>query len=194
MQKRIDLVFSLTLLLVVVGAIWMARDWRFATRLFPLVVAVPLAVGLALRVLYQARAIILGDPIDSSAPSPPDTALGEARPSDGVIGEQRLSSGDDPSDRIRHRQVEIVAWIGVFLLGMLLLGFKVGATFMTLVFLRLAARESWRVAVSFALGTYLFFVILDAAIGVPVPAGYGAELFGLSSLDPMAWVAYFMNF
>ena len=51
------------------------------------------------------------------------------------------------------------------------MGFKLGASLSTFLFLWLAARESWKVTVSLAIGTYLFFVI-------------AGDLLRLTELDP----------
>jgi hypothetical protein len=64
------------------------------------------------------------------------------------------------------------------------LGFKLGASLSTLLFLWLAARESWKVTVSLTIGIYLFFVIAGDLLRLTeLDSGLVADWLGLSTLD-----------
>jgi hypothetical protein len=71
-----------------------------------------------------------------------------------------------------------------FTVGVLLLGFRIGAFVLPLAFFRLAGRERWRVALPIAFGTYLCFAVLFAkGLNIPFPNGLFADALGLESPD-----------
>jgi hypothetical protein len=78
----------------------------------------------------------------------------------------------------------MVGWILGITLAIVLLGFELGATLLTFLFLRLAAHERLRTSVAIAVATYLFFyIVFDRALYIPFPPGAVADLFGLKPLD-----------
>src|SRR5262245_9241350 len=82
------------------------------------------------------------------------------RPGHGVDSLRRCFAleGDASPDQ-RGRPITIVAWCFAFALAIGLLGFKIGGSLCTLLFLWLTARESWKVTAGLTIGTYLFFII-----------------------------------
>ena len=84
----------------------------------------------------------------------------------------------------RGRPITIIAWCFAFALVISMLGFKIGGSLCTLLFLWLSARESWKVTVGLTVGTYLFFVIAaDVLKLAELDPGMIAQWLGVSDLD-----------
>jgi hypothetical protein len=55
---------------------------------------------------------------------------------------------------------------------------------MTLAFLKLEARETWRLALAIAVGSYLFFVVVFAyGLNFRFPAGWIADALDMDAFD-----------
>jgi len=66
----------------------------------------------------------------------------------------------------------------------LLLGFRVSAALLPLLFLKVAARERWSNSIMLGMGTYLlFYLIFVAGLHLVLPPGTVADTFGLDSFD-----------
>jgi len=91
--------------------------------------------------------------------------------------------GDASPDQ-RGRPITIVAWCFAFALAIGLLGFKIGGSLCTLLFLWLTARESWKVTAGLTIGTYLFFMITGDLLKLAeLDPGLLAQWLELDSLD-----------
>lgn len=198
-RKQADLLFSVTLLIVMFGMAWMARDWAARARLFPWVIAVPAVVLAVLQVVFavrnlrrEARSEMVAEPLAVTEAQ----AGGSERRAVAAAVEEMLEAttgtGEPlPAASVRRRALEMCGWLLVFALGAALLGFRLGAGLLTLAFLRLAAGEPWRLAIAIALGTYLMFAFgFDFALGVHLPAGIVSDWLGLPSLDAylLSWI------
>ena len=153
--KRIELLFSALIVLLLAWGLWTARTWPVHSRIFPW------SIGSGVLVLAVVQLI------------------GSVR---GVIG---ATVGLTLPDEVVQRRVLVMCgWILVFFLGIWLLGFRVGSFLLTVAFLKLGASESWRVSVAAGGISYLFFLLVfHFALQVPLAPGLLTESLGLESLD-----------
>jgi hypothetical protein len=188
-RKRVDTLFSLVLLGIIVWMTWEAQKWDARARLFPLAIGLPVAVIALLQVVFALRGLRAA-PVAAAAETAPQAVSG----SDVVIAEaveHAFGQGSTMAQEenlapavVRRRTLEMVGWILGITASIVLLGFELGAGVMSLVFLRLRGHESWRAALCIALATYLFFyVIFDRALNIPLPNGAIADALGLNALD-----------
>jgi hypothetical protein len=151
-----EVAFIGAIILLLVGAILQSQEWPFRTRIFPLVIAFPL-LGLSVALLLvKLRAI--------RNPSPRPL---EAHPSE-----------VDP-ELARRRTLGILGWLLGFAVLIYLLGFPVGGTLGTLVYLKFGAHERWPISLAISAGTALFFVAMISGLHTPFPSGVLLEPFGL---------------
>jgi hypothetical protein len=170
-NPRGDFLFGLVVLGMLGWMVWEARAWPLTPQLFPLTIGIP-AVALALlQVGFATRRLFGWSRQRAAEPRPAMEPL--------AAGEGVLSAA-----LARQRTIEMAFWILAFTLGVLVLGFRVGALVLPLAFFRLAGRERWRVAVPIAFGTYLCFTLLFAkGLHIPFPNGVLADTLGLESPD-----------
>jgi putative tricarboxylic transport membrane protein len=84
--------------------------------------------------------------------------------------------------------VAILLWIVAFAIFMVLIGFKIGAALATLLFLKLAAGETWRTSIIGCGGTYLFFLLFgDILKLVELDSGLMGVIIGVTSLEGSVW-------
>lgn len=84
--------------------------------------------------------------------------------------------------------VAILVWIVTFAIFMVLIGFKIGAALATLLFLKLAAGETWRTSIIGGVGTYLFFLLFgDVLKLVELDSGIIGSMLGVASLEGWVW-------
>lgn len=195
MQKRADLAFSVVVLAIVSWLVWQATGWEPRARLFPLAAGVVALVAAAGQTIFAARQLRAAPPLatatlvdDDAADAPARSTAGAivAQAIEGAFGPGSLASGEEliAPEIVRQRTTEMVVWVLGITAGVLVLGFELGATVMSLAFLRLTAHERWRTSICVALGTYLFFyVIFDRGLHIPFPAGLIADALGLQALD-----------
>ncbi|MBI4322625.1 MAG: tripartite tricarboxylate transporter TctB family protein [Chloroflexi bacterium] len=185
-----DLAFSVVVVVLVALAVWVARDWAIRARLFPWTIGIPV-LGLALLQLVlslrgvRASSAASANPASRGLMDTIENALGgpilPGQPGDvpgrypETGGHQRLA---------RQRTLSISIWVVVFVLGIWLLGFKVGSALLTYGFLRHGAGERWKISVVLGILTYIFFLLVfDFALAIPFPGGLIAESIGLQSFD-----------
>jgi putative tricarboxylic transport membrane protein len=189
----LELVTCTVVAVLAAWALWVARSWPFQTRLFPWCIGFPvlaLAVvqlGVSARRLALAEAEVKGPAPESSGgtplPQPLDPATSiydlEAR----AMAMEREAEAGTPAEQ-RGRPITIVAWCFAFALVISLLGFKIGGSLCTLLFLWLTARESWKVTTGLTIGTYLFFIITGDLLKLAeLDPGLAAQWLGVNSLD-----------
>ena len=180
LRNRIELLFSVLLVMLLGWMIWETRAWPIHSRIFPLSIGVAvLLLALAQVAASMRRVVRSGSPDDFDATMPPDS---EQREPQGTLG-ARTERGS----LARRRVAVICSWILVFFLGIWSLGFRVGSFVLTVAFLRLAASENWRVSLAAGAISYLFFLLVfHWVLQVPLPAGLLAESLGMDSLDDYA--------
>jgi len=191
LRKKADLVFSLVVLLLAGWMVWQARAWQLTASLFPFTVGIPaialalLQCGFALRRLRQPEpAAGQGQTVYQGAAA--DAVASAIESAYGVESEAAQALELDPAVA-RRRTLEISAWIVAFAVGVLLLGFRLGAFLLPLLFLKFAAREGWRSSILLGLVTYvLFYGIFVAGLHLVLPPGQIADSLGLDSFDSYA--------
>jgi len=185
-----------TIIALIIWALWAARTWPIQARLFPWAIGFPvlalaiLQCGISARGLLAAKAE--AKPGASALPPPihDDPLLLPLELATSVHDLEARASAmeyeaelEAPPEQ-RGKPITIVAWCFVFALAIGLLGFKLGASLSTFLFLWLAARESWKVTVSLTVGTYLFFVAVGDLLRLTeLDPGMVADWLGLSALD-----------
>ena len=198
-RKQADLIFSLVLLGVVSWMVWEAGKWDLRARLFPVAVGVP-AIGLA---LLQV-AFLLKPAISRARAAAPDRSTPEAAGGTGVVVAEAIERAFGPGSAsdaeaavapevARTRTLHMVGWVLAISVGIVVLGFELGAAVLTFLFLRFASHERLRTSLLIALATYLsFYVLFDRALFIPFPPGTLADILGLEKpldhyvLDPLA--------
>jgi len=211
-RKKADLVFSALLLLLAVWMVWAARDWAFRARLFPWTIGIPAIALASLQMVFAVRHVLEsggqvaageGAPVAPSASHSASSGRGSGQAAGQVDGAEtdravvasavegafgtgsEATEGEElPPEVVWRRTFGMSAWIMLFAVTVVLLGFKVSAGLATLAFLRFAAREKWKPTLLISLGTYLFFYLaFDRALNIPFPPGWIAETLGLQSFD-----------
>lgn len=196
--KKIELAFSVAIVLFLTWSLWEARGWPLHSKLFPWSLGFSV---LALALIQVAVALSGarteskprvegkkgGSGANASAPGERNRIKAQMEIERADLADLGASPSDGPGltpEAIRRRVVAICGWVLIFFLGIWLLGFKVGSFFLTFAFLKFTAKEKWRVSVAIAVGTYLFFLIVfDVALKVPLGNGFIADHFDLDSLD-----------
>jgi Tripartite tricarboxylate transporter TctB family len=199
-RKQADLIFSLALLVVVSWMVWEAGKWDLRARLFPVAVGVP-AIGLALLQLgfllkpavSRARGGVPNRAAPEAAPGATDVVMAEAM--ERAFGPGSASEAEASVDPAlaRTRTLHMVAWVLAITVGIVALGFELGAAVLTFLFLRFASHERLRTSILIALATYLsFYILFDRALFIPFPPGALADTIGLEKpldhylVDPLA--------
>ena len=167
--------FTLFILLVVVWAVWEAREWELGRRFTPWMIGIPTALLLAAALVQdlRRRGGMGGGSLEGgsfASGSPGGLALPEeAGP--------RLEAAEE-----RRRTANIIVWVVGFALAIWLLGFHVGIPLVSLLYLKLAGRERWPITLLLVAGIWassaLFFDCTMHIFFIP------GELFVWLGLDP----------
>jgi len=183
--KRIEFLFSALIVLLLGWGLWEARTWPLHSRIFPWSIGFGVLVLALIQLIASTRRVI------SAANSPDDAIDANAASSASEHRKMPASSRGMPADDfplpdkvIRRRVTVMCSWILVFFLGIWFLGFRVGSFVLTLAFMKLAARESWRISVAAGGISYLFFLLVfHFTLQVPLAPGLLTEFLGMDSLD-----------
>ncbi|HYN11365.1 MAG TPA: tripartite tricarboxylate transporter TctB family protein [Burkholderiales bacterium] len=140
-------IFSLSLAAVAAYAVVAALAWPLKAGLFPLVMGIPL-LALAL--------VQLGlDLRDAGGPA-------EAAP-EGSRGRSAIA---------RRRTLATFAWMGAFIVLVLLLGFPIAVPFFVFCYLRMQSRAGWSLSIALAAAAWGFFhVVFERLLHFPFEAG-----------------------
>lgn len=169
----LDVAFNACILCLISWFLWDARDWSFYSRLFPW------SIGFAglLLALIQFGILLRNVRLPAS-----ETDLG-------IKASHELSSVAEDHDGLnqdseKQRLVTIGCWIVAFFVGIWLLGFRFGSLILTVSFLSLAAKETYKKSIILGVVNYLFFLVLfDLVLGVPLFQGAIAQWTGIESVD-----------
>jgi putative tricarboxylic transport membrane protein len=191
--SQLELATCIVIALLLAWALGAARSWPLQARLFPWVIGFPVLGLTLLQVAVSGRRLLLAGtevkaPEPASAPDTPSLPPLELSTSvhdleaRAVAMEHEAEVETTPEQR--GRPITIIAWCFAFALVIALVGFKIGGSLCTLLFLWLTARESWKVTVGLTVGTYLFFVIAaDLLKLAELDPGIIAQWLGVSDLD-----------
>lgn len=194
--KRIELVFSAGIVLLMLWVVWEARTWPFRTKLFPEMIGYPV-LAIALLQLAQAAwkefrpepgarpSRSAEAPADHSVPVALDgTEAGQYAAAYATAAEEDTTAAPQDPAVVRWRTLEVLGWFAGFALCIWLLGFKVGSPLMSLAFMRFQAHESWKASIIAGVTTYVFFIVVfDMVASLPFSPGLIAESLGMQSFD-----------
>jgi putative tricarboxylic transport membrane protein len=194
-SSRLEFATCIAVAVLVTWALWAARSWPFQARLFPWTIGFPLLALALVQLGINARRLSVAaagtkPPAAVSAPVEDAPLLLPLELTTSIHDLEARASAMEHAAEIeacpeqRGRPVTIVAWCFAFAFLIGLLGFKIGASLSTFLFLWLAARESWKITLGLAVGTYLFFVIAgDLFKLTELDPGLVADSLGVSTLD-----------
>ena len=144
-----DLGFTLLLLALIGWTTFEARQWDARARLFPWAAGIPVLVLLVIQLIRQIRTMVT---------SPDGAALFV----DANV-EPRVAA---------QRTLQIAGWILGFAAFIWAMGFSIGGTLATLVYLKTSSREKWPVSIAITVGVGAFFWLLSTQLHVPFPRGF----------------------
>jgi TctA family transporter len=192
-SSRLELAACVVVAFLLAWAVWTAWTWPLQARLFPWIIGCPVLALTILQLTITARRLLsAGAELKAIQPASGEHMLAlpplevstrvhdlEAR----AVAMEHEAEIEAPPEQ-RGRPITIVAWCSVFALIISLLGFKIGGSLCTFLFLWLTARESWRVTVGLAVGTYLFFVVAGDLLKLAeLEPGIIAQWLEVSDLD-----------
>lgn len=156
-KLNLHLFLAFGVALVACYALYSAIDWPFRTALFPRMIAVPL---LLLALIEMGLC-----------------AFGTEKRREGHAVDFELTTDIDPS--VAHRRTTaILGWILGFFILILLIGFPVGVPLFVLLYLKLAGKERWGLALVLTFLSWLLMKgLFDLLLHIPFPQGWIQSLF-----------------
>ncbi|HTM10932.1 MAG TPA: tripartite tricarboxylate transporter permease [Verrucomicrobiae bacterium] len=141
------ILFSLFLVLLLIGALWQSRDFGYRAGLFPWAIGFPvLALALVQLGMDFTGKTKFTDTSDLEA----DAAL--------------------PQDVRRRRIASIIGWIFAFYIAIWLLGFSLAVPVMIVCYLKIAGKEKWPITILLALLAWgCFYGLFEQTLHVPFP-------------------------
>jgi hypothetical protein len=150
MKRKIEIAFSLMMVVVFAFAIYEARDWQLYARLLPWVVGLPM-LGLAV----AQFALDIRD----------------CRTKVSHIADSEATS-EIPAPTVRWRTISIIAWIISLFLAIFLLGFSISIPLFTFLYLKIESDEKWWFAILLSVVAWgFFFGFFKWAVSLPFPQG-----------------------
>jgi hypothetical protein len=148
--------FALAIVILLALALWQSRNFGFRAGLFPWVIGTPTLI-LAIAQLGK-------------------DLLGKKGKQTEVVGE--TAEGEVPPALARQRTINILLWTLFFFVAIWFLGFSYAVPIAMLLYLKLAGKEKWPMALAVTFFTWLFFYALfERALSVPFPDGLLFTLF-----------------
>ena len=153
MAKQTSLGLALAIMALSAYGIYSALDWPLKSKLFPLVIAIPLFCLAAAEALWVIFA-------KDAAASASDFKLSE-----------------DQSPEVARRRTALAAgWIAGFFVLVLLLGFPIAVAAFVFVYLKVQGKEGWLFSAVFTAAVWFFFYgLFDLVLHMHFPDGW---LFG----------------
>ena len=146
MANRASLGLALVILIVSGWGIWSALGWPLKTKLFPLVIGIPLFC----LALAEVLSVLLAKQTSDDLPLSPD----------------------QPDDVALRRTLLAAGWALGFFVAIVLLGFQVAVPVLVFAYIRLQGKESWLFTVLFTAGVWaVFHGLFDLVLHLPFPAG-----------------------
>ena len=148
---RVNPVILFTVFLIVLFsfAVFEAKDFAFAGRLFPLIVGIPAIVLTLIQLFSDLRANHKGD---------------ETKPQDFVDIAPDLSI---PWPVVRTRALRFLCWILGLYLAIWIVGFKIAIPLFFIAFMRLEGKARWVIIISLtAVSVYVIFHYFEELLGV----------------------------
>ena len=153
MANRTSLGLAIAIMALSAYGIYSAHDWPLKSKLFPLVIAIPLFCLAAAEALW----VILGRNPSASA------------------SDFRLSE-DQPVEVARRRTFLAAGWAIGFLVLIMLLGFPNAVPVMVFAYLRIQGKERWLFSIVFTAAVwFIFYGLFELLLHMHFPDGW---LFG----------------
>jgi TctA family transporter len=149
--------FSAVIVALFAWALWQSRTFGPRAGLFPWAVGAP---GLLLGLVQLTR---------------------------DLSGRRETRQTDEPGPEVpaevaRRRSIEVCVWIAAFWVAIWLLGFSLATPVMTLLYLKISARERWLISVLLSVFGFAFvYGLFERALGVPFPPGQILVWLGLAA-------------
>ncbi|MQU72456.1 tripartite tricarboxylate transporter permease [Sinorhizobium meliloti] len=148
-------------------AAWMlieAQAWNFNARIGPTFAAGTLIIAGSLSLMW-----LLFSGRGTANPVPED---------DEGIHMDLLADDELPTRTVIQRAAQFFGWYLFFLVGTAAIGLIPTIPLMILGYMRMEAREPWRLSVALAIGATLFiWIVFDRMVGVPWPHSYLGDVF-----------------
>ena len=191
-RKKVEFLFSAVIVLFLGWVLWEPQSWPAPARLFPWSLGFSV-LALALIQFVAAGRAVIREIRTGSAAQPKDQLArdtvgfrdhhraGDEAVTPTVAMNPPASGHAAPApEPAGQRVITICVWIVGFFLGIWLVGFKFGSFFLTIAFMKFAAKEKWPISAAMALGTYLFFwLVFDIGLKLPLGNGLIADYFFL---------------
>jgi Tripartite tricarboxylate transporter TctB family len=175
-RKKVEVLFSVGIVSFLVWAIWEARQWPPPSKLFPWSLAFTVLTLALLHFALAWRGALKENTAGNLAAKRTEDANASA-----TTGRSDSESLLISPEIARQRAIVICCWIVAFFIGISLLGFKLGSLFLTFMFLKFTARESWTISAAIAVANYLFFwLVFDIALRTPLGSGLLGDYFGIN--------------
>jgi hypothetical protein len=148
--------FTIVVAGMIAIALFQSRNFGYRAGLFPWVIGIP---TLILALLQLAK----------------DT-VGREKP-EAALAAWEVAAFVEP-DVARKRTINVLIWIVGFFLAIWLLGFIYSIPLSMLLYLRLAGRENWPMAIAVSFFTWLFvYGLFEKLLSVPFPDGWLFAMF-----------------
>lgn len=158
MKQKIEIAFSLMMVMVFAFGIYEARGWQLYARLLPWVVGLPMLVLAVAQLAFDIR----------------DCRIKVSHITDG--GE----ASEIPAPTARRRTISIITWIISLFVAIFLLGFSISVPLFTFLYLRIESYEKWWVAILLSAVAWAFFYgFFKWAVSLPFPEGQVFRWLGL---------------
>ena len=145
--------FTLIILLLMVGLVVTAKQWQYQARLFPWTIGIPTMLLCFLQ---------LGMDLFRSKNEDEDVAGMMDLPVDRSV----------PVAVVIRRAVNIFGWIFGLFLSIWIIGFILSVPLFLLLYLSVQAGESWKVSVSYTVVMLVFMVgVFEMVLHIPWPVG-----------------------
>lgn len=151
----ISLLLVLGMTALVATMVVEATTFTRSPRLLPLIVGIPTLALLLIQVVRDVRRMVSGDRTGGTA---------SEQEADRYSGNDPADGADDSAALANASPVVGTLWVLLLVLIVWLLGFLVAIPIFIVLFMRYFGRETWRLSILFAIGTfvvtYLFFVVV----------------------------------
>ena len=145
------IIFCVFLIFVAAAAIYMALDWPFKAKLFPLSVSIPLLILAAIQLLQSL--------------------FGAAQSNDGAAVDIEFSS-EVPPEIERRRVITAFCWIAGFIFCVYLIGFPLTVPLFIFVYLKFESGVGWLyTCLSTALTWAIFYGLFEKLVHLQFEQG-----------------------
>ena len=153
MKFKLELIFTILLIVFFAFFIWEAREWRLQARLYPWAIGIPMLILAVVQLLLEATG---------------KTKQGD---SDSPRVDFQFTQAMDTRVALR-RTLNIFSWILGFLIATWLVGFSVTIPLLVFLYLKVQSREGWVLSLVLTGAAWLFFwALFDRLLHLPLPEG-----------------------